>query len=101
MEKLMTTAIQLLRESFDKTQRKHEEQWYGLTTEACDIRTYHPHRRGVRILTPAVNIVWRNYQSGDEGDLAMVRASEVVPILTELFEELQRLRSLRLLQVAA
>jgi hypothetical protein len=97
----MHEALQLLRESFSTARSAQQEQWYGITTEPWRVNARHPNRPFVRLFLPAYRIVWRNYESQEWGELAIVEASEIVPALTELLDELERLRSLRTMRKAA
>jgi hypothetical protein len=97
----MSNALELLRESFSAARSEKQEQFFGLAAEPWTIATIRQGKRFRRMLLPAHRIVWRNAATKEWGELAVVEASEVVPVLTELFEELQRLRSLRTMKRAA
>jgi hypothetical protein len=81
----MLEAIQNLRETFSDARSNGQEQCYGLHTDIyagqwkrswCDIR-------------------WRNHCTDEWGLLATIPASLMIETLTELLDELERLRSLR------
>jgi hypothetical protein len=97
----MSNALQLLRESFSAARREKQEQFYGLAAEPWTIATLRQGKRFRRMLLPAHRIVWRNAATKEWGELTIVEASEVVPVLAELLDELERLRSLRTMRKAA
>jgi hypothetical protein len=97
----MSNALQLLRESFSAARREKQEQFYGLAAEPWTIATLRQGKRFRRMLLPAHRIVWRNAATKEWGELTIVEASEVVPVIAELLDELERLRSLRTMRKAA
>jgi hypothetical protein len=97
----MPKPIELLRESFSDARSEKQEQFYGLAAEPWTIATIRQGKRFRRMLLPAHRIVWRNAATKEWGELAVVEASGVVPVLAELLDELERLRSLRTMKRAA
>jgi hypothetical protein len=96
----MSNALQLLRESFSAARREKQAQFYGLAAEPWTIPTFRDVNRFRRVLLPAHRIIWRNYETREWGQIAIAEASEVVPVLTELLDELERLRKLRTMRKA-
>jgi hypothetical protein len=97
----MPKPIEVLRESFSAARSEKQEQFYGLAAEPWTIPTFRDVNRFRRVLLPAHRIIWRNYETKEWGELAIVEASDVVPVLAELLDELERLRSLRTMKRAA
>lgn len=97
----MSNALDLLRESFSAARSAKQEQFYGLAAEPWTITTIVQGKRFRRLLLPAHRIVWRNAATKESGELVIVVAAEVVPVLAELLDELERLRSLRTMKRAA
>jgi hypothetical protein len=97
----MPKPIEVLRESFSRARSEKQEQFYGLAAEPWTIPTFRDVNRFRRVLLPAHRIVWRNAATKEWGELAIVKASDVVPLLAELLDELERLRSLRTMKKAA
>jgi hypothetical protein len=97
-EKPMTEAIERLRESFSEARSDGQEQFYGLVTEQVFVNRRGPWSYSRRA---AVRLSWRNYSTGVAQEIDTVPEAQAMGFLTECVNELQRLRKIRKLKVAA
>lgn len=86
----MLEAIERLRESFSDARSARQEAFYGIETRSTRYRQQN-----------LLRVLWRNYSTREEGELCVLDKGREIEELGVLLTELDRLRSLRRLKVAA